>query len=500
VNAPSLSPLLSQQLLASSTDGILAYDRAARCLFWNAAMERIFGLKAADVVGQPLLELFPFLTAIGEEVHMRLAMEGQEVESRGRPFVVAANGRRGFFDGKHRPLRDETGAVVGGIGVVRDVTDRRLAEEQLRETEMRFRNMADVSPVLLWMSEPDGLCTFFNQTWLTFTGRTLEQEWGVGWAEGVHFEDFQRCMDCYSEAFSERRVFEMEYRLRRADGAYRWVLDHGAPRYTPDGVFAGFIGSCVDITERRAAEAELRQAVRVRDEFLSVASHELRTPLTPLQLQIDRLDRLLRRGAEKALRSDALREITAAVRAQVGRVTELVDVLLDLTRVSSGRLQLESAEVDVSALARQVAERWRPTAASMGCKLVLRLPGPVPSVGDRLRLEQVLNNLISNAIKYGHGKPIEVRLDEDGGWIRLAVTDNGIGISRDDHARIFERFERAAPVENYGGLGLGLWITRQIVQAMGGVIRLDSALGEGARFQVELPRLPADPAQARARA
>src|SRR5205814_5219620 len=139
-------------------------------------------------------------------------------QSRGRPFAVAATGRSGFFDGQYRPLLDEAGAVVGGIGVIRDVTERKLAQEQLQETESRFRNMADVSPVLLWMSEPDGLCTFFNQTWLRFTGRILDEEWGVGWAEGVHFEDFQRCMDTYVEAFNQRRIFEMEYRLRRADG------------------------------------------------------------------------------------------------------------------------------------------------------------------------------------------------------------------------------------------------------------------------------------------
>jgi PAS domain S-box-containing protein len=482
------SSTLTAQLLASGSDGLLAFDADFRCLFWNPAMEALSGMKAADVLGQNLSELFPFLVEFGEEQSLRRALAGEEGSSRGRPFHVRGTGRQGFFDGHYRPLRDEQGQVVGGIAVVRDVTDRTRAEEQLRETESRFQNMADASPVLLWLAEADGLCTFFNQTWLRFTGRTLQEEWGYGWAEGVHFEDFQRCVDEYVQAFGQRRVFEMEYRLRRADGQFRWVLDRGTPRYTPDGRFAGYIGSCVDITERKAAEAELRRAVQVRDQFLSVASHELRTPLTPLQLQIDRLDRLLRREAQHEVDLDAVTDMALIVKSQVARMTELVDVLLDVSRVSSGPMHLEPAELDVADLVRQTVERWRPAASTAGCRLDLRLDGPVLASSDRLRFEQLLNNLLSNAIKYGARKPVEIELVADANLLRLQVRDHGIGVPLADQARIFERFERAVPVENYGGLGLGLWISRQIVDAMGGEIRVESMPQKGARFLVELPR------------
>lgn len=499
MSVPGLSPLLAGQLLASGSDGLIAFDGEGRCLFWNAAMERISGMKATDVVGQHLVELFPFLSESGEERNLRRAAAGEEVLSRERPYAITATGRRGFFDGHYRPLRDEAGAVVGGIAVIRDITDRKQAEELLHETETRFRNMADVSPVLLWMSETNGLCSFFNQTWLTFTGRTLEEEWGVGWAEGVHYEDFQTCMDTYIEAFGQRRVFEVEYRLRRADGEYRWVLDRGTPRYTPDGLFAGYIGSCVDITERKAAEAELRRAVLVRDQFLTVASHELRTPLTPLQLQIDRLDRLLGRDPRRAIESGEAAEMALIVKAQVARMAELVNLLLDFTRVSAGPLQLDYEDLDLAELVRQTVQRWRQAAATADCNLVVRLPGRVSARADRVRLEQLLNNLLSNAIKYGPGKPIEVQLECDGAGARLSVRDQGIGVAASEQARIFERFERAVPVENYAGLGLGLWISRQIVEAMGGVIRLQSAPGQGALFTVELPRTRAAVAKAQAR-
>jgi PAS domain S-box-containing protein len=484
---------MAERLLGRSNDGILAFDRNCQYIYWNPAMERLSGMRAADVLGQQAFDLFPFLTETGENQFFHRALAGEEVAVYNRSFFIPGTKRRGLFDGSYGPLYGEDGAIIGGIGIIRDVTEQRRAAELLSETEQRFRTMADVAPVLLWMADPDGLCTFFNQTWLSFTGRTLEEEWGVGWAEGVHFEDFQRCMDIYNQSFGQRRVFEMEYRLRRADGEYRWILDRGSPRYTPDGTFAGYIGSCIDITERKALEDKLRDAVQARDEFLSIASHELKTPLTSLQLQIDSLERQLQLRPEEALRSGRLASGAKSVSDQADRLAKLIEVLLDVSRINAGRLTFECSDVDLVPLVRDTADRWRPDAAQAGSELTVNVEGdcgsdPLVVYWDRLRLEQVLSNLISNAIKYGQGKPIAVTLARADGGARLQVSDQGMGISPGDQARIFERFERAAASRNFGGLGLGLWINKRLVEGMGGSISLDSVPAKGSTFTVELGR------------
>jgi PAS domain S-box-containing protein len=496
---------LGRAFAAESEDGVLAMDRELRYVFWNPAMERLLGMRADEVLGRPALSVLPFLVESGEPELFRRVLAGESVRAPDRRFTsFDRNGeqRHGCYDARYTPWRSGSGDIIGVVGTIRDITARKQADQHLQEIESRFRNMADASPVMLWMSGRDTQCTFFNQTWLAFTGRTLEEEWGVGWAEGVHPEDLQRCMDTYLAAFTERRVFEMEYRLRRSDGEYRWILDRGAPRYTPDGSFAGYIGSCVDVTDRKQLEADLRQAVRARDEFFSIASHELRTPLTSLQLQIESITRALRRDPAHALQSGRLARRANAAATQADRMGMLVDAMLDVSRIAGGRLPLEYDDADAAAIARDVAARMAAAAAEVGSTVEVQGPAHQTGRWDPLRLDQVLANLLSNAIKYGGGQPITVTLGGDTAQLTIAVRDRGIGIEPEHQARIFERFERAVSAHNYGGFGLGLWICRRIVEAMEGAISVESAPGQGATFTVMLPRRPdaCSPAAARATA
>ena len=187
------------------------------------------------------------------------------------------------------PVRQADGAITHYLAVRENITERRKMEALLRETENRFRVAADAAPVLIWMAGTDKLCTWFNQVWLDFTRRTMEQELGNGWAGSVHPDDFQACLDTYVKAFDARQPFEMDYRLRRFDGEYRWILDSGRPRYDGSDNFLGYIGSCIDVTERKriADELEITRSAAVaanppRASLLANMSHEIRTPMNAI--------------------------------------------------------------------------------------------------------------------------------------------------------------------------------------------------------------------------
>jgi PAS domain S-box-containing protein len=358
-------------------------------------------------------------------------------------------------------------------------------EQLLWETETRFQIMANAAPVLLWMSRTDAMCTFFNQTWLDFTGRSLEQEWGVGWAEGVHFEDLQACLDAYLDAFNARVSFAIEYRLQRADGEYRWILDHGTPRYTPNGTFAGYIGSCVDITDRRQMEAELRGALVAKDEFLGMVSHEFRTPVTALQLQLE----LFRRSGLANLNEHQL-DVFERMVASGTRLVEMIDSVLQFSRMERGRLRLHPRAVEVAAVARLVFEESRPAAKRKGLELHLQADENLPPIrSDAELLRMIVSNLVVNAIKFTERGAIEVSVTRQGEEQCIRVTDTGRGLKADEHGRIFEPFEQLEPShqKHTPGVGLGLALVRRMTSMLGGRIAVQSELGAGSEFCIMLP-------------
>lgn len=287
--------------------------------------------------------------------------------------------------------------------------------------------------------------------------------------------------------------------LRRADGAIEGVITFGydvtelvRARQRVEELLAHVSEQQwrleAHVAQLQKIENELQQAVTVRDEFLSIASHELKTPVTTLQLRIQSILHAAEQQGE-TLSSAWVTERLDKAYAQVQRLIRLIDSLLAVSRISSGRLELELEEVNLSAVVYDVVERFSDQAAKAGCQLHYDRKAEVLGYWDRLRLEQVITNLISNAIKYGREKPIDVVVSAADGIATIAVHDDGIGISKEHQNHIFERFERAVSERQYGGFGLGLWITRQIVEALGGTISVESELGNGATFTVRLPKM-----------
>ena len=265
-------------------------DLQGRYVYANDAAEKAFRTPRAELYGKTDDEVFPPETAAQFQEHDRQAL----ASGTGLQVIETLEHEDGVL---HHSLvtkfpifgPDGEAALVGGMAI--DITERKRAEAALRESEERFRTLADATPVLIWGSDAGTRCTYFNKQWLDFTGRTAEQEAGWGWTEGVHPDDLERCWETYASAFDARRPFTMEYRLRRHDGEYRWMLDTGVPRFAPDGSFSGYIGSGIDITDRKRAEEELREADRRKEEFLAVLSHEIRNPLAPIQTALDLMQR-----------------------------------------------------------------------------------------------------------------------------------------------------------------------------------------------------------------
>ena len=298
-----------------------------------------------------------------------------------------------------------------------------------------------------------------------------------------------------------------KYDIRRPDGSFeeRYWNPVNTPVRNDEGKVDMIIHRVEDATElvrlrkredeqskeldaTRTARGESRRALLLSDEFISIASHELKTPLTPLKIRSQSVLRLLRQGAFAGHPNEKqLFKYFESANRQCDRILHLVDNMLDVTRIHGGKLELSPQAIDLAELVREVVEQYRPELDRYGCELQVRADHPVRGAIDRTRFEQVILNLLTNAAKYGSGKPVKIDVTESDGIAEVVIEDHGIGISSEDQAKIFQRFERTAKAKEYPGLGLGLYISHQIIAAHGGTIGVASKPGEGSRFTVRVP-------------
>jgi PAS domain S-box-containing protein len=359
-------------------------------------------------------------------------------------------------------LRPEGGAIVTHL----DVSAQKNNELALRESEDRFRRMADALPVAIWMSEADGLCSYFNQQWLELTGRTFEQEAGVGWLEGVHPDDREDCRSTYILAFDAREPLLMEYRIRRHDGEYRWLLDSGMPRYGTDGVFYGYVGGCIDITDRKNAEQALRNVNRrlvlAQEEERKRIARDLHDHLSQ-QLALLAID-LQQMSIAPPKSVDALRE---ALQAAWGRTAEIAsDVHAISHRLHPSKMEALGLVATMRAHCRDVSRQGLAVQF-----FEQNIPPDIPA-DVSLCLFRVLEEAITNVARHSGARQAAVTLDFNENIV-LRVFDKGRGIHRGEHSRD----------------GIGLVSMRERVEALGGTLTITSHAGRGTTVEASLPAL-----------
>ncbi len=375
-------------------------------------------------------------------------------------------------------LKDSSGEIVSWVGISQDIHDQQEQFKKLAESEVYFRTMADDSPFMIWKSDIEGKCVYVNNTWVKITGISFEDSMGFGFQKAMH-EFPEEEDEKWLSAVAKKVPYEIKFQLRRADGALRWVLAQSSPYYTK-GLFQGYIGSLADITDQETAARALKELSDKKDEFISIASHELKTPLTSIKGFTQILLRSLEPESQAFVFGSKINEHTT-------RLESLIRDLLDVSKITAGKLSMNKDTSSLRSLIRESVENVQYIAQDYEI-IVAEIPD-VNFYGDKYRLEQVINNFLSNAIKYcADCDKIQVAAEIVNGFIKINVRDSGIGISPENIDMLFDRFFR---VDNdsmrYQGLGLGLYISSQIVKQHNGEIGVESEIGKGSNFWFTVP-------------
>lgn len=398
------------------------------------------------------------------------------------------------------------------IAIVQDITDRKAAEEAVRDSERQLPQFVDGIPQLAWIADRDGWIYWYNRRWYEYTGMTPEQMEGWGW-QAVHDpEMLPRVLDRWRRSLETGEPFDMEFPLRGADGVFRTFLTRVLPIRDEEGRVLRWFGTNTDVEEKRRslaeresllenerlARGEAERASRLKDEFLATVSHELRTPLNAIL----GWSQLLRNpGLAEPERLRGVETIARNVRLQA----QIIDDLLDMSRIISGKVRLDVRTVDLTEVLEKTLDSMRPAAEAKGVRIETTLdPGAGPVKGDPGRLQQIFWNLFSNAIRFTpRGGRMQVVLERVGSHLEVSVSDTGEGIHPDFLPYVFDRFRQqdGSSTRRHGGLGLGLSIVKNLAELHGGRVRAASAgPGKGATFVVDLPISLAEPAEGPGRA
>jgi PAS domain S-box-containing protein len=475
---------------------------------WNTGAELLKGYKAHEIIGKHFSTFYSQFDKDRQHPQNELKIAAATGRHEEEGWRIRKDGSRFWANIILTRLLDGAGKHIGFAKITRDLTERKHAEEILRESEERFRLMIDsVKDYAIIMLSPDGLITSWNEGAQRMKGYSASEIYGKHFSIFYEPEEVAvgKCEYELREATATGRFEDEGWRVRK-DGTKFWANVVITALRDAKNELRGFSKVTRDTTERKRTEDKLRMAqespelrvasrtkeleaaIESRDEFLSIASHELRTPLTALKLQ----QQIFAREINKLTKGEGVpltraTEVSEMTKRQVAQLSRLVDDMLDVSRISTGRLRVELQTGSLSDLASRVFKSFEPQFDSAGVKATLDISEELRANFDPHRIEQVISNLLSNAVKYGAGSPVSMSVRRVGPQAEIEVRDEGPGISQADQARIFKRYERAISANEVSGLGLGLFISEQILQSHGGHVHVESDLQKGSRFIITLP-------------
>ncbi len=466
----------------------LIYDENEKPDDWtfleiNPAFERQTGMH--DSVGKRMREMIPDHEDYWFEVYGKVVSTGEPVR-----FVNEAKKLGRWFD--------LNAFRIGGPGsrkvavVFNDITERKLAEQALRESESLFRQLADTMPQIVWAAQPDGVLDYYNNRWFKYINLSPDSFEEAGWDQFVHPDDLPLAANAWADAISSGGPYTIEFRVKRADGQYRWFLTRALPVTDGSGEIIRWFGTCTDIHKQKQTAEELRQlaanlsqADHRKNEFLAMLAHELRNPLAPISNALQIMRMTSENGATAA---------TEMMERQVGQLVRLVDDLLDVSRITQGKIELRRERIELASVVHHAVEAARPSCEKGGVELTVEMAAePIYLDGDQIRLAQVIGNLLNNSCKFtdkGGDICLTVRREDEHALIR--VRDTGIGIAPDQIKHIFELFVQAdtSLERSISGLGIGLTLVKNLVEMHDGTIAAHSeGLGFGSEFTIHLPVL-----------
>ncbi|QDV40478.1 Aerobic respiration control sensor protein ArcB [Stieleria neptunia] len=490
----------AQQQLMENERRVSMALRAGRMAAWEWTPEKshwdskLFELLGIAPIADPSPEtLFEYvhpddLSTLQSSWKRATAGEGDfDVEFR----VRLPNGGIRWLAAVGTVIRSPDGSVVAMHGLNWDITEQKESQQRIRDSEQRFRNMANAAPAMIWVSDQSHQCTFLSQRWCDFTGQSEREGLGTGWIEAVHPDDRQSTRQAFLTAVDRHEPFELDFRLRAADDSYRWAIDAGQPRFDESGGFVGYVGSVIDAHDRHEAQSALQEARAVavaanesKSAFLANMSHEIRTPMTAILGYADLLGDLTD--------NEEAKQHLQTIRRNGDYLLEIINDILDLSKIEAGKLDVQYDNFDPHRLIEDVRSIMEVRASEENLTLNVQYQGKTPRLihSDAKRLKQILINLVGNAIKFTRqgGVQIRVRFESSSQQLLLDVIDTGIGIPDEQLEKLFKPFSQgdASVTRNFGGTGLGLAISQRLAETLGGSITVNSTVGVGSTFTVSI--------------